>query len=348
MWLLNVNGFRLEEFFGDDIPSYGILSHTWDEPEITFHDIRNDMADLRKKASFDKIENCCKMAQSHGLQHVWIDTCCIDKSSSAELSESLNSMYGWYERSMFCYVYLADISKTNFHPSPEAFDAFRSSRWFTRGWTLQELIAPPNCTFYSKDWEWLGTKQDDTFREKLSRATGIPSEILADSENIRRMSIAQRMSWASGRRTTRPEDMAYSILGLFGVSIPILYGEGARKAFKRLQLEIISLVPDQTIFAWRATRTGQDSGLLAESPADFADSSSIVASNQWSSGLRPYTMTNLGLAVTLPLSPLEIPGIFAAAISSWKLNSKGQVQRIRIFLRKIHEKHTFNFLDRTS
>jgi hypothetical protein len=247
-------------------------------------------------------------------------------------------MFGYYQNSKHCYVYLVDVPKAGFDPSPEAKDAFRSSRWFTQGWTLQELIASLQCTFYSKDWELLGTKDDPAFREKLSKATGIPREILADSRKIRLTSIAQRMSWASSRRTTKPEDMAYSLMGLFGVNIPILYGEGARRAFKRLQLEIVALIPDQTIFAWRAKREDDHSGLLADSVADFADSGSVVASNQWSSGLRPYSMANIGMSINLPISTnVRDIGFYTAGLSSWDQDSNGIVKRMRIYLVKVHD-----------
>jgi Protein kinase domain/Heterokaryon incompatibility protein (HET) len=341
MWLLNVKNFQLEEFCGDNIPPYAILSHTWDIEEVTFRDICNDMANARQKGGFDKIKNCCAIAHHDNLEYVWIDTCCIDKGSSAELSEAINSMFEWYRKAKHCYVHLADVLKCDCDPSPESGDAFGSSRWFTRGWTLQELIASPQCSFYSKDWELIGTKKEKAFREMLIKVTGIPNEIIADSQNIRRTSVAQRMSWASCRRTSRPEDMAYSLMGLFGVNIPILYGEGARKAFKRLQLQIIAVVPDQTIFAWRAKRENDNSGLLADSVADFAESYSIVPSNQWSTGLRPYSMTNVGMSIKLSLSPLKVdPKFLMAAISSWEIDCNSNPQRIRIYLQKIHEIET--------
>jgi Heterokaryon incompatibility protein (HET) len=338
MWLLNVNDLQLEEFQEDSIPPYAILSHTWQHAEVTFHDIRNNMDNPKKIASLEKIKNCCRIAGSHDLQYVWIDTCGIDKSSSAELSEAINSMFRYYQNAKHCYVYLVDVPKAGFDPSPEANDTFRSSRWFKRGWTLQELIASRRCTFYSKDWELLGTKDHPAFREKLSEVTNIPREILANSQNMRFASIAQRMSWASSRSTTRPEDMAYSLMGLFAVNIPILYGEGARKAFKRLQLEIVALIPDRTIFAWRRKRDNDHSGLLADSVEDFADSGSIVASNQWWSGLRPYSMTNVGMSIKLHISTASTDAEFCtAALSSWIRDSNGDAQRVRIYLVKVHD-----------
>ena len=167
MRLLDTETIKLSEFFDADIPKYAILSHTWGKNEVTFQDL--DRVRSKGPQAYHKIARCCALASSRGYQWVWIDTCCIDKSSSAELSEAINSMYRWYEYSQECYAYLEDVSIDDM-------DQFGSSRWFTRGWTLQELLAPMNLCFYDKDWTNLGSKQD--LRKAIALATNIPESIL--------------------------------------------------------------------------------------------------------------------------------------------------------------------------
>ena len=163
---------------------------------------------------------------------------CIDKTSSAELSEAINSLYAWYEQSRECYVFLDDVNTYN---------EFRDSRWFTRGWTLQELLAPSSVLFYSGDGPFLGSRSD--LAMKIAKATGIQSHYILKEQTLTQASVAQRMCWASARQTTRLEDIAYSLLGIFQVNMPLLYGEGS-KAFIRLQLAIIETSDDDSVFAW--------------------------------------------------------------------------------------------------
>lgn len=217
----------------NEVPPYAILSHTWGDEaeEVIFQDIlnNNNASTTTTKPGYQKVRNTCIRAAADGLDHVWIDSCCIDKTSSAELSEALNSMYYWYQQAEVCYVYLVDV------PSGSDDAAFAGSKWFTRGWTLQELIAPSNMIFLNRDWQEIGTKWD--LRELISKITGIPVNILlGDDPGL--ASIAQRMSWAANRVTKKVEDRAYSLMGLFGVNMPLLYGERER-AFLRLQEEIM-------------------------------------------------------------------------------------------------------------
>jgi hypothetical protein len=229
MRLLNTTKRKLEEFGGNDIPLYAILSHTWRKFEITFQDIEG--GDVEQKEEYEKVRKTCSMAADHGFDYVWIDTCCIDKTSSAELSEVLNSMYRWYKEAEKCYVYLADVPRgTVDRLTGVVGDRFRKSRWFTRGWTLQELIAPSTIIFLNSEWQEIGTKS--SLQWMISEITGIPSNILLGGD-LESASIAQRMSWASKRETTRVEDLAYCLMGIFGVNMPMLYGEGER-AFIRL------------------------------------------------------------------------------------------------------------------
>jgi hypothetical protein len=258
MRLINASSPTLdvEEFLiGSQIPPYAILSHTWDQEEVTLDDMQ-DLRLAKRKKGLNKIEAACRLAKEDGLQYVWVDTCCIDKTSSAELSEAINSMYRWYQRAAICYVYLADlIPSTNFH------DQLPSCRWFKRGWTLQELLAPQKIDFFDADWNFKGVKHAATQRstrlgsvdlgDLVSSITGVDQRILRDSSKLSTVSIAKRMSWAVSRQTTRTEDMAYCLLGIFDVNMPLLYGE-EDKAFMRLQQTILQTSNDLSIFAWRA------------------------------------------------------------------------------------------------
>jgi hypothetical protein len=229
MRLLNTTKRKLEEFGGNEIPLYAILSHTWGESEITFQDIKGD--DAEEKVEYEKVRETCSRAAANGFDYVWINTCCIDKTSSAELSEAINSMYRWYQESGVCYAYLADVpSNAVNRQARDVSTEFLESRWFTRGWTLQELIAPSTVIFFDKEWQKIGTKS--SLQSKISEITGIPSNILLGGD-LECASVAQRMSWASKRGTTRVEDLAYCLIGIFGINIPMLYGEGDR-AFIRL------------------------------------------------------------------------------------------------------------------
>jgi hypothetical protein len=237
MRLLDSRTLRLVEFFDASIPKYAILSHRWEDEEVSLQDMQTGVA--KDKKGYRKIESCCRRARLDGHEWVWIDTCCIDKTSSAELSEAINSMFRWYQRAWMCYAYLSDVWNESTGYQGEAWrllDAFtlralNDSLWFTRGWTLQELIAPDEVTFYDKDWCKIGTKTD--LKETLSSITGIDVSVFDPWFSVDSFSIAQRMSWASNRQTTRTEDMAYCLLGIFGINMPLLYGEGSR-AFIRL------------------------------------------------------------------------------------------------------------------
>lgn len=304
------------EFPPDRIPSYAILSHTWGEDEILLTDIQNETA--QGKAAWDKVKFACWQAKSDGYDYTWIDTCCIDETSSAELSETLNSMYAWYKNASIFYTYLSDVSantnpdkglrKTPIEPPSE----FEKSRWFTRGWTLQELLAPRRVIFFSRDWVKIGEKSD--ICGVLSRITRIDKKFLMHTTPLESASVAKRMSWAADRRTTRPEDIAYCLMGIFSINMPMLYGEGGERAFLRLQEEIMKQSDDQSIFAWTDSHASPETphGLLATAPSFFADSHNIV-SYQDVKPRPPYAMTNRGLRIDLPLTTLE-QGTFLAAL----------------------------------
>ncbi|VUC21040.1 unnamed protein product [Clonostachys rosea] len=268
MRLLHAKSEELHEFLGSQVPNYAILSHTWGDDEVLFNDIKRGTASRRR--SYDKVINCCRKAIEDGLEWVWIDTCCIDKSSSAELSEAINSMYQWYGDSSVCYVYLEDVNFGLEHGPLSDTISIKPSRWFTRGWTLQELLAPSYIKFYTSEWADIGTKS--SLAKYISSITLIPVSILR-GQDPSKCKIAQRMSWAAGRETSRLEDQAYCLLGLFGVNMPLLYGEGSR-SFIRLQEQIMRQEEDYSIFAWAASRQPPHlmRGLLASSPAEFGDS----------------------------------------------------------------------------
>ncbi|KIM66406.1 hypothetical protein SCLCIDRAFT_58717, partial [Scleroderma citrinum Foug A] len=237
---------------------YAILSHRWTRKEVNYVEItelekmgREDRNEIRSRDGYQKILKSCEQARKDRYEWLWVDTCCIDKRSSAELSETINSMYRWYENSTVCYAYLHDVDGSSF---PTECDTRRYldrsngwPEWFSRGWTLQEMIAPSDVKFFNKDWVRIGDKK--THAHTLAVITGVPEHILTDGLSSDRPCIAQIMSWAANRTTTRVEDRAYSLLGLLDVNMPMLYGEG-KKAFHRLQLEIIRISNDQSIFAW--------------------------------------------------------------------------------------------------
>lgn len=329
MWLLDVSTLNLHEFQGRaNIPSYAILSHTWGDEEVSFRDWDERPELAQQKAGYDKIARTCQRAKDDGYQWAWVDTCCIDKRSSADLSEAINSMFEWYERAGVCYAFLADVPDAGgMETSPDADDEFSRSRWFTRGWTLQELIAPDHVIFFSSSWNVLGEKRrkgETRFMLKLSSITGIHFELLNfGSSWLEDFSVAQRMSWAAQRRTTREEDQAYCLMGLFGVNMPILYGEGPLKAFLRLQSEIISSTPDETIFAWqRATGLGAKvSGLLAGSPRFFKDCKDIVRQElRGPDAYRSYSVTNMGLSIEAALIRTNIKD---PTLPSWNIKTSG-------------------------
>ena len=241
MYLLEPKGlsdFGLAKFVGDCIPRYAILSHTWgvEEDEVTFRDIIQGTA--KSKAGYSKIKFCGRQAARDKLRYFWVDTCCIDKSSSAELQEAINSMFQWYRDAARCYVYLSDVSSNDIpnHQSPQSiWQSFQASRWFTRGWTLQELIAPASIEFFSTEGKLLGNKK--SLEQLIHRATGITVQAL-QGDHLSNFTVSERMSWVEKRETTRREDKAYCLLGIFNVYMPLIYGEGRKNAFKRLHEQI--------------------------------------------------------------------------------------------------------------
>ncbi|EGR51183.1 uncharacterized protein TRIREDRAFT_45503 [Trichoderma reesei QM6a] len=309
MRLVNTRTLELEIFATPEEARYAILSHTWGEGEVTFADVQQPQRETR---GWDKIRRSSQIALNSGYPYLWIDTCCIDKTSSAELSEAINSMFQWYEKAGVCIAFLEDFITTDEPSNPD----FAHCRWFIRGWTLQELIAPSELLFYSRDWRLIGTRT--SLKTIIAKVSGIPEEMLAANthsqrERLEECSVAEKMSWAANRTTTRPEDLAYCLLGLFDINMPLLYGEGQMKAFKRLQEEIIRSTDDDSIYAWSYTKEKSAKqhfwGLLADEPSAFArrhgDALAIKQARYLTRrSNRDAIASTRGITVELALTPL--------------------------------------------
>ncbi|KAM5533026.1 hypothetical protein V8D89_013294 [Ganoderma adspersum] len=308
MWLLITDRAELREFHGPDDPQlqgdggYAILSHVWEGKEQTFKEIKDlraicakegKNANPRDRASV-KVRQCCIIASSHGCKWIWNDTCCINKDSSSELSEAINSMFRYYSLAKVCFAYLYNVPHSQPSELRAANSQFRRSKWHTRGWTLQELIAPRSSSF-SDNWDILGTKVK--LAGLLEEITRVPVSVLRLTEPVNKFSVACRMSWAANRETTRVEDMAYCLMGIFLINMPTMYGEEER-TFVRLQEEIMKQSVDSSLFVWEdrvqnsisqshkdsANRETEDTCdhtisryfLLAPSPKVFSHSTAVL------------------------------------------------------------------------
>lgn len=219
-----------------NVPEYAILSHTWgpDAQEVTFRDMVDGTAE--DKPGYKKIRFCGEQARRDGLRFFWVDTCCIDKSNNNELSTAINSMFRWYQNATRCYVYLSGISASQQSGTTRE-SALREHRWFTRGWTLQELLAPASVEFFTEDGERLGDKR--SLERQIHEITGIAVRALRGSD-LSHFGIEERFKWAEMRQTNLDEDWAYCLLGIFGIYMPLIYGEGRAHAVRRLKKEIAS------------------------------------------------------------------------------------------------------------
>jgi hypothetical protein len=307
MRLINVKTLKLEEFLDDKVPPYAILSHTWgkDSEELTFRNVEAGDIDKPGVGSI-KFRGCCKQAEEDGLGYVWIDTCCIDTTNLVELSGAINSMFRWYRQASICYAYLSDVPSDGSPRKPGS--KFQSSRWFERGWTLQELLAPANLRFYSSEWHRLGTKGD--MCAIIEKITGIRRQFLLGIAELGNASVAQRLSWAAQRDTTRKEDLAYCLLGIFGVAMPMIYGEGGSQAFLRLQEQIMRTTRDDSILAWGLSLKGPSSSgstqitpgrILAAAPSDFVNCRHIVSRINFATPSNSLDISGGSLRVCLSL-----------------------------------------------
>ncbi|KAK6438082.1 hypothetical protein LTR95_005715 [Oleoguttula sp. CCFEE 5521] len=344
MWLLNATTFELKYFHSvAQAPHYAILSHTWEDEEVIFQDMR-DLETARVKQGWQKMHHTCEQARKDDLEYCWVDTCCINKESSAELSEAINSMFNIYKNATVCYIHLADVTDfftledgligaqhdpDTYNPeihtqySDQVADereaqwaqsvkvhAFTSARWWTRCWTLQELLAPCESKFFNKAWNLIARLHDVIMI--VSKCTNIDLEVLHHHTDPLELSVAKRISWASYREATRREDVAYSLFGLLDINLPLLYGEGDR-AFVRLQEELIRTNADLSTLAWglyntdgslEAAQSLHDghSILFASSPDAFRGCGDVALSDRLSSAV-PGRLTNRGLELELPVIP---------------------------------------------
>ena len=336
--------------FRDEATEYVILSHRWIDPtEVDYEEMvdlakmdREEQNEIRGRQGYKKIIDMCKQAKQVGYEWVWVDTCCIDKRSSVELSEAINSMYRWYANARICYAYLHDVDGSSF-PTEQECGKYPKLKgrleWFSRGWTLQEMIAPRNLQFFNKNWQPIGDKKG--LAGTLKAITGVPEHILVDGLEGNRPYVAEIISWAARRTTTRVEDRAYSLMGLLDVNMPMLYGEG-KKAFHRLQLEIIRTSNDQSIFAWKHDSEDVRIGsILADCPSDFEGCSrmKLMDHDKFIEGLSPtgaehfgvFPITNRGIQIWMPLRRYRDSNcVFKAYLPCWS-ESKDPVS-IDIFL----------------
>ncbi|RYP43803.1 hypothetical protein DL768_009664 [Monosporascus sp. mg162] len=361
---------------------YAILSHRWAENEITFDRIGDYAEELRNTKDshcipqLDKIFGACTIARYQGIRWMWIDSCCIDKSSSQEYQESINSMFKWYSDAVVCITYMSDVRKNlNVTTGPQVFydsQTGKPSVWFTRGWTLQELLAPRNMQFYDKKWEFLGTKAG--LAAPLAHITRIKAEYLTGAEDFRNACIAAKMSWMAGRETTREEDMAYSMLGLFNVNMTPQYGEGMG-AYMRLQ-ELLISKNDESLFAWRmppegfgaahriqsnnAVELGPDEwGLLAPSPRCYMQCGKMTIQGkgvlrhrggftktpQGISGpiskkdhYKTAIFTGLTVVGAIPFhiwSAVRNRTTFKFTLNCWEPNESGSLRAVQVYLRPV-------------
>src|SRR5690242_2942052 len=227
----------LTDFRSKPIPPYAILSHRWGESEILIEDILHGNYE-EKEESYCKLRFCTEQAARDGLQYSWIDTCCIDRWDNNERSKAINSMFQWYQNAARCYVFLSDVSLSAVVGTVARSDweaSFRKSEWFTRGWTLQELIAPVSVEFFSREEQRIGDKA--SLDQLLHDVTDIPLAALRNCP-LDQFSTSERRRWVETRRTTEDEDIVYCLLGVLGLSIPTTYGEGMENALRRLQAEV--------------------------------------------------------------------------------------------------------------
>jgi hypothetical protein len=272
MRLLNTTTLEFHEFASpDDAPPYIITSHRWLDGEVSYQEFMGRGVDSRvdEKPGMNKIKQFCKFIKDWQAsresiaagrpctalpRYIWIDTCCINKQSSAELQEAITSMYQYYAKAWCCIAYLHDVKTRSCSPLA-ILQSFKESIWFTRGWTLQELLAPSCVIFVDQDWYVFGHKSahhplmiDEgnavgvqylkmPLNPWISQATGIDEAILWDYNHAQHVSFEDRLAWMNKRTTTRAEDRAYCMLGLCEVYMPLIYGEGSN-AMKRLYREI--------------------------------------------------------------------------------------------------------------
>jgi len=317
MRLLNTLKLKIEDFENEDVPRFAILSHRWfrAKEEPTLQDFK--LGQEYMCWGITKLRACCTLARSRGHKYLWADTCCIVKTSSAELTESINSMFRWYQTAEECYAFLVDVQSQDVSTA-QGYREFSRSEWFTRGWTLQELIAPANVLFYNASWQCLGTKKG--LCRELSQVTSIGQDVLRGERTLAQCTIAHKMSWAAQRTTQRVEDLAYCLLGLFDVYMPLLYGEKER-AFRRLQEEILKHSDDHTIFTWQSKSSAKS--VLAPSPVCFSGLQDIIRIWPTNDTSKGYSLINADLSIQLQLIPWTM-NIYLAPLRAGTIKKPGR------------------------
>jgi hypothetical protein len=273
--------FELTTFDDDSLPPYAILSHTWiDGEEVTYDELVTGTR--KEKAGYGKLRFCEERAAQDGLKYFWVDTCCIDKRNNTELSQAINSMFRWYQSAAKCYVYLSDVQVPDKIVDVELFqmtweESFKKSRWFTRGWTLQELIAPATVEFFSKNGIRLGSKR--SLEMEVHAITGIPIGAIR-GYRLSDYSVKDRMAWVRKRKTTVKEDKVYCLLGIFETFMPLIYGEGEHHASQRLQ-ELIEQSRRRKESRIRNTLQNlQNASRLREENLGIEDSETLASMNE--------------------------------------------------------------------
>ncbi|KAK4183664.1 vegetative incompatibility protein HET-E-1 [Podospora australis] len=339
----------LKDFISEPatLPPYAILSHTWEDEEVSFQELMNPIACMHKKG-YEKIVKACEQARRDGFKYAWVDTCCVNKEASAELEETINSMFHWYEEAAVCYVFLPwpwGLTFTHADLVPDAngdidlVSALPKCRWFVRGWTLQELIAPKDVRFYDSNWEYRGNKSD--LAGLVESITNIPETVLRKEVDLSTFSAACKMSWASQRTTTRTEDEAYCLVGIFGVEMSFKYGE-RKKAFTRLQNTILVTSGDLSILCWTdkdmfkpgsGLNAGREySGALADSPQQFERCAQITTTRQ-ESMYKDVDITPRRIQMRASLAALQLERQFYQPVLNILCTLEGKT--VGIFLRKI-------------
>ncbi|KAK5742070.1 hypothetical protein LTR17_003578 [Elasticomyces elasticus] len=302
--LLNIHTYSLVQPHATKLP-YAILSHRWGSDEVSYTEWEGrNHGRIRDRQGYAKIRGACEQAKRDGLEYLWVDTICINKPDNSELSESINSMYAWYQNAavpgrMRCYALLSDVGGAA--PFEEGEHSFQRSAWFTRGWTLQELLAPRHVVFFAKDWSSLGDLR--ALLRLVAGLTKIPEAVLRGDTALHACTIAQRLSWASGRVTQRIEDQTYALLGILDVHMHLNYGEGWN-AFVRLQNELVMKHNGLTVLAWASQDRLRWPRLFASSPADFASSAAIEATISMPVNAE-YSLNNVGLTGLFPVVEQE-------------------------------------------
>ena len=371
MRLLNTGTLELHDHRGTALPEYAILSHRWcRDGEITFQDF--DTAKLLDETiaspQLQKIRGACREAHRQEIKWIWIDSCCIDKSNSEELARSIRSMFQWYRRAEVCYTVLQDVDMGAFDGNMLCDVHGKASEWFSRGWTLQELLAPRKMIFFDANWNAIGDRNDLAL--SIEAITRIQSSYLRGESDFRTASISTRMSWLADRRTQEPEDMAYSMFGILDVSLVPMYGEG-HGAWMRLQRELVDTRPDESLFAWTAPPSTLPShshshswaadewGLLAPSPDCFRDSHDVILGPKYrhrpsgsigmiregvrfpmaSYELRSTSLWLMPLHFIVPFSPVAIEWfvhtrrkVFTITLNCLRPDAKGKRRPVVIFL----------------